>query len=99
MRDSETLFEDLYENAPAAYASLRTADGSVTRHNAAFAELFGYRREELDGLPVFALHPDTPNGLPKAKQIFEDFMSAAIKGGQTHTREAQPCARTAPSCG
>lgn len=89
MRDSETLFEDLYETAPAAYASLRTADGSVTRHNAAFAELFGYRREALDGLPVFALHPDTPDGLPKAKQIFEDFMSAAIKGGQTHTREAQ----------
>jgi PAS domain S-box-containing protein len=42
----ESRLWDLYENAPVAYVSI-TRDGAILKHNLAFSELTGYRREQF----------------------------------------------------
>jgi PAS domain S-box-containing protein len=40
---------DLYENAPIAYVSI-TENGEILKHNLAFSQLTGYRREEFESI-------------------------------------------------
>ena len=88
-RESQMQFEDLYQNAPVAYGSVRVSDGSLVRHNAAFAKLFGYPDHELDGMPIFDLHPDTPGGAPKSKEIFDRFIADVRDGVEVVTGDAE----------
>ena len=48
-RASDSDFEDLYENAPCGYLSLRP-DGRIDRTNRTFAEWTGYAAEDLPGM-------------------------------------------------
>ncbi|MEH6593511.1 MAG: response regulator, partial [Halioglobus sp.] len=45
----ESRLWDLYENAPVAYVSI-TRDGTILKHNLAFSELTGYRRDEFESI-------------------------------------------------
>lgn len=71
---SELKYYDLYENAPNAYFSINATDGRILNANAAAARLLGYDRETLVGMRAFDLYGDTPNGLPKAKEVFGRFI-------------------------
>jgi PAS domain S-box-containing protein len=75
LKESEEKYRDLYENAPNAYFSVNADDGSILRFNAAAMQLFGYDRKTLMGMKVFDLYPNTPDGLPKAREIFKRFLS------------------------
>ncbi len=48
LRESESRFRDLYEQAPLAYQSL-DAEGKILEVNQAWLTQFGYRREEVIG--------------------------------------------------
>jgi PAS domain S-box-containing protein len=75
LKESEEKYRDLYENAPNAYFSVNADDGSILRFNAAAMQLFDYDRTTLMGMKVFDLYPDTPDGLPKAREVFKRFLS------------------------
>jgi len=45
----ENRLWDLYENAPVAYASINR-EGAILKHNLAFSELTGYRREDFSNI-------------------------------------------------
>ncbi|MBE9538361.1 MAG: PAS domain S-box protein, partial [Proteobacteria bacterium] len=45
----ENRLWDLYENAPIAYVSI-AGDGSILKHNLAFAQLTGYPRQEFENI-------------------------------------------------
>lgn len=45
----ENRLWDLYENAPIAYVSI-AGDGSILKHNLAFAKLTGYPRQEFESI-------------------------------------------------
>ena len=55
-RDSENRFRDLWENAPVAY-HIADLEGTITDANQTEARMFGYRKEELIGRPIFDLIP------------------------------------------
>lgn len=75
VRQSEERYRDLYDNAPNAYFSVAAADGRILRSNAAFAEMLGWETEDLTGAILFGLFADAPDGLPKARQLFEQLRS------------------------
>src|SRR5712692_958708 len=74
LRESEERYRDLYDEAPVAYLSLGT-DARIRRANRQAVELFGYPLDQLLGRVVFDLLADPPNGKPKARTIFERFLS------------------------
>lgn len=61
----ENRLWDLYENAPIAYVSI-AGDGSILKHNLAFAELTGYSRKEFESITWHAISQppslDEPQG-------------------------------------
>ncbi len=82
---SEERYHRLYEDAPNAYLSVRAADGTVLQSNAALEQLLGYSRDELAAMKVFQFYADTPAGLPRAKECFEQFR----RGESVHDAELQ----------
>lgn len=68
---SEGRYRDLYENAPNAYFSVSTVDGSISRCNNAAMLLLGYDKKTMLGMKVFDLYANTPNGVPKAQEVFK----------------------------
>ncbi len=75
LKESEEKYRDLYENAPNAYFSVSADDGSILRFNAAAMQLLDYDRKPLMGMKVLDLYPDTPDGLPKAQEVFKRFIA------------------------
>jgi len=73
LREREESYRDLYENAPNAYFSISTHDGSILRCNSAALRLLGYERETLLRMNVFDLYGHTPNGKAKAREVFRQF--------------------------
>ncbi len=71
--ETESMFKDLYENAPVAYGSGCGTEGRINRSNDAFAQLLGYRREEMQGLGIDEVYADTPDGLPKAEKLLSIY--------------------------
>lgn len=67
LRESETEYRDLYEEAPNAYFSVGI-DGLIRAANKRSVELFGHPKDELIGLPVLDLYADTPAGKEKVRQ-------------------------------
>ncbi len=59
LRESETRYRDLYENAPNAYCSLSATDGSILSCNRAALNLLGYDRETMMRMKVLDLYADT----------------------------------------
>jgi PAS domain S-box-containing protein len=56
-RESDAMLDSLFEFAPDAVIAV-DADGRIVRANAQAEATFGYRRDELDGLPVEVLVPE-----------------------------------------
>ncbi len=73
LRESEERYRDLYENAPNAYFSINSADGSIFRCNCTALQLLGHEKENLMRLKFFDLYADTPHGLSKAKEVSRRF--------------------------
>ncbi|RJP86123.1 MAG: hybrid sensor histidine kinase/response regulator [Desulfobacteraceae bacterium] len=73
LRESESRYRDLYENAPNALFSINARDNSIIECNQAALNLFGYTKEEIAGMNLFELYPDTPNGKTKRKEIAHQF--------------------------
>jgi len=71
LRGSEQNYRDLYENAPIAYFSINSNDGSILRFNSEAVRLLGYKKETLAQMNVFDLYADTVHGVSKAKALFE----------------------------
>lgn len=79
LRESESKYHDLYENAPVAYFSVG-ADGRIMQCNRAAEEFTGYPRAELEGMPVFDLYAEESHA--RARELFQVF-----KGGASITGE------------
>jgi len=75
LRGSEQNYRDLYENAPIAYFSINSNDGSILRFNSEAVRLLGYKKETLAQMNVFDLYADTVHGVSKAKALFERFQT------------------------
>lgn len=71
-RQSEERFMDLYENAPHAYFTI-SSDGKILRANRTAEKLLGYSKDELEKMKMADLYADTPDGLAKAVNTFEQF--------------------------
>jgi len=72
--DNDLRYQKLFEEAPIAYFSIGS-DKSIRRCNNAALKLLGYSQEEMLSMNVFDLYSDLPDGLPKAKAIFQYFLS------------------------
>jgi formate hydrogenlyase transcriptional activator len=59
LREGESRYRDLYENAPNAYLMIGT-DGRILSVNRRVSELLGYSVDELLGAPVVSLLAHTP---------------------------------------
>ena len=84
LREREQAYRDLYEEAPVAFVSVGT-DGRIKKANHRAAELFRYSVAELTGRLVFDLYADTPNGKPKAHEVFQRF----VAGQETDAEELE----------
>ena len=73
LRETEQRYRDLYENAPIAYFSISSVDGSILRCNFAALRLLGYERETMMRMKVFDLYAKTSHGVTKAKRAFKRF--------------------------
>ena len=74
LRDSESRYRDLYDQAPNAYLSVGT-DGLIKKANRTAGELLRCSLKELMGRPVFDLYTDSPYGKMRAKSVFDRFRS------------------------
>jgi PAS domain S-box-containing protein len=84
LKASEAQYRTLYENAPNGYFSIGT-DGMIKRCNRTASDLLGYTRDELLHMHMFDLYADLPEGLPKARTIFQRFRA----GEDIHDEELQ----------
>lgn len=71
--ESEEQFRNLYETSPVGYVSISAKDRSILRFNRAFHKMLGYEFDELRKMKVFDFYAETPDGKPKAKEVFERF--------------------------
>ncbi len=73
-KESERRYHDLFDTAPAGYASISATDGRLLQCNPAFSRILGYDREQLCGKNVTELYADNPDGRPRAREVFERFV-------------------------
>lgn len=64
---------DLYENAPAMFASVDAADGRIVKCNDTLARTLDYNKEELLGHPLLTLYEASSQ--PRATDAFNEFLS------------------------
>lgn len=75
LRESESLFRDLYEEAPIAYCSV-DADARFIRVNRRMLELFGCEREDqMLGCSAFDFVTDGPSGKAKLEISYRKFLA------------------------
>jgi PAS domain S-box-containing protein len=80
LRESESRYRDLYENAPTAYVVVGI-DGRIQSANRRMAELLGYPSEELVGAVIHSFMPDTASGIVRSKEIYHKHMSGESVAG------------------
>jgi PAS domain S-box-containing protein len=78
LRRQEEAYRDLYEHAPNVYWSTG-ADGYIKRANRRAVELFG---REVVGEHFTNLIADTPDGLPRGRQVFARFLEGKPTYGE-----------------
>ncbi len=86
LRETEALYEELYENAPNGYVSLSPEDGRLLQFNQALCTMLGYDRADLSGKTIFDLcadDTDGANGRPVAEHLLRRF----VPGEDTRTAE------------
>jgi PAS domain S-box-containing protein len=83
IKESESKYMDLYENAPDMYISINAETALIEECNRTFLNTLGYSKKEIIGRPVFEIyHPDC---LEKARETFRLF----AKTGEVHDQELQ----------
>ncbi|MCP4713590.1 MAG: PAS domain S-box protein, partial [Deltaproteobacteria bacterium] len=83
LKESEAKYQDLYDNAPDMFISVKAATGKVVRCNQTLITATGYAREEIVGCHISEVyHPDCRAGLEKASQLFKET-------GEVHDVELQ----------
>ena len=83
LKESETKYQDLYDNAPDMFVSIDATTAKIIRCNRAFATAMGYTKEEIIGRPIFDMcHPDCIEDVKKAFQLF-------VETGEVHDAELQ----------
>jgi len=80
LRQSESRYRDLYENAPTAYVVVGI-DGQIQSANHRMAELLGYPSEELVGAVIHSFMPDTPSGIARSQEIYQKHISGESVAG------------------
>lgn len=78
--DSNTDFDDLFEESKKAYIDLE-ANGTLVDSNKAFREMLGYAKEELHGKKLWEFTPT--NAITGIKSVFDDELIENI-----HTRNS-----------
>jgi len=81
LQESEKRYRDLFENAPYAYFSVSPADGSILDVNRAAENLTRYDRQTLLGLKVLDLYAAEPDGLAKAREVFQRLQAGESAQG------------------
>ncbi|MCI0458213.1 MAG: sigma 54-interacting transcriptional regulator [Gemmataceae bacterium] len=92
LRESEQRSRDFYEEAPTA-CTVIGVDGRIQSVNRRAVEWHGYERDELLGMPVLDLHPDTPAGKARAKEAFRKFLAGEEFSGlelETRRKDGRP---------
>ncbi len=83
LKESETKYQDLYDNAPDMFVSIDATTAKIIRCNRTFATAMGYTKEEIIGRPIFDMcHPDCIEDVKKAFQLF-------VETGEVHDAELQ----------
>jgi PAS domain S-box-containing protein len=83
LRESDTRYRDLYDNAPFAYASGDPDSGLLRDCNQALIDLLGYTHDELTSTHVLQFYADTADGLPKARRLLGRLkMGEPIEGAE-----------------
>jgi formate hydrogenlyase transcriptional activator len=86
LRESEARYRDLYENAPNAYAVVG-ADGRIRAVNRRLCEMLGYLAEELVGLLIHSLMPDTAAGKSRSLEVYRKHLAGeAVAGWELELR-------------
>jgi len=74
LKDSETKYQDLYDNAPDMFCSVDAKTEKIIQCNQTLAHQTGYTKEEIIGRPIFErYHSDC---LEEAKKTFQLFLSS-----------------------
>jgi PAS domain S-box-containing protein len=68
LRESESRYRDLYENAPCAYWVVGL-DGRILSANRRWSELMGYALSEIVGQLSYSFAADTPTGRPRSLEV------------------------------
>ena len=84
LRQNETQFRDLFENAPLGYM-ITAPDGLIQMVNRRLAEMLQYTPAELSGRPVTTLHPPSSAAVEKMAAA----LHAKIVSDQSLTTEDQ----------
>jgi PAS domain S-box-containing protein len=74
LRESESRYRDLYENAPSAYVIVG-ADGRIQKVNRRVTDLLGYPAEELVGAVIHNFMPDTPAGKSRSMEVYRKHVA------------------------
>ncbi|MDA3895682.1 MAG: response regulator [Desulfobacteraceae bacterium] len=74
LKDSETRFQDLYDNAPDMYVSVAPHTAKIIQCNLTLANHLGYTKEEIIGCQIFDMyHPDC---MEKVIEVFDLFQQS-----------------------
>jgi PAS domain S-box-containing protein len=86
LRESETRYRHLYENAPTAYLTVGT-NLRILNVNRRVTELLGYRVEELVGEQIHSFLPDTPAGRVRSQEVGRKYLAGeAVSGWELEMR-------------
>jgi len=83
LKESETKYIDLYDNAPDMYVSVDAKTALVRQCNQTVADNLGYSKEEIIGRPIFEMHH--PDCMEEVKKTFKLF----VETGEVHNAELQ----------
>jgi PAS domain S-box-containing protein len=92
LRESEARYRDLYENAPTAYLIVGT-DGRIKSANRRLAELLGYPVDELVGILIHSVMPDTGTGKMRSMEIHRKHLAGEPVSGwdlELRRKDGQP---------
>jgi PAS domain S-box-containing protein len=80
LQESESKYQDLYDNAPDMFVSVDANKGTMLECNRTFTDVLGYTKEEVIGCSVFDIY--TPDSAEHAKStLFPLFVkTGSIKG-------------------
>ncbi len=83
LKESETKYMDLFENAPDMSVSVNAKTALIEQCNMTLVDTLGYSKEEITGRPVFEIyHPDC---LEEVKNAFK----LLVETGKIHDKELQ----------